>query len=133
MLRGSQHLRLGRGRMAVRRAGGIGAVQWMLKRNCSVTPRSCSRLYAPLCVVSLGVGRLLLAAGRAPGDAVRLARAAGGGGGAAGYARHAADGERIALQRGRLVVETGDGGPLSSAIEFAPDWVRVETGDGDAR
>ena len=41
------------------------------------------------------------------------------------YARHATDGERIALEQGRLVVELENGGTVERA-EFLQHQVRVE-------
>jgi uncharacterized membrane protein len=41
------------------------------------------------------------------------------------YARHAADGERIYLREGRLLVELEQAGHLERA-EFSREWVRVE-------
>ncbi len=46
------------------------------------------------------------------------------------YARHAADGEKISLQGGRLVVEFEHGGQLEREV-FNPAWVRVEPKSGD--
>ncbi len=41
------------------------------------------------------------------------------------FARHAADGERISLAGGHLVVELESGGK-SQRLEFAREWVRIE-------
>jgi len=46
------------------------------------------------------------------------------------YARHATDGEKIALQDGRLVVELENGGNYERA-EFLPHQVRIEPQAGD--
>jgi len=104
--------------------------QWFLKRNCSVTPAQLGWLYVSLCVVSLGIGTLFWFLGAplvlpfawielvAVGCAFVL------------YARHATDGEKIALQGGRLVVELENGGHYERA-EFLPHQVRVEPHTGD--
>jgi uncharacterized membrane protein len=100
-------------------------IDWMLKRNCSVTPTQLGWAYGMLCVVSLciGVGFWLLGAPFVLGFAwVELI--------AVGlaffmYARHASDGEMISLRGSQLVVETESAGRRERA-EFNRDWVRVE-------
>ena len=79
------------------------SIHWFLKRNCSVTPSQLGWLYASLCVISLGIGTVFWVNGAplvlpfawleltAVGVAFML------------YARHATDGEKIALQGGRHV------------------------------
>ena len=79
---------------------------WFLKRNCSVTPAQLAWLYLSLCVVLLGIGCFFWLQGALlilPFASLELALV-----GVAFllYARHAADGERISLQGGRLVVES---------------------------
>src|SRR5690606_17313129 len=77
-------------------------IHWFLKRNCSITPSQLGWLYASLCVVSLAIGfgfwvrgaRLVLPFAWLELAAVGVAFLF--------YARHATDGERIALQEGRL-------------------------------
>ncbi len=101
------------------------SIHWFLKRNCSVTPAQLCWLYASLCLVSLGIGTMLWFRGAPlvlPFAWIELA--------AVGlafvlYARHATDGEKIALADGRLVVELENGGHYERA-EFLPHQVRVE-------
>ena len=109
---------------------GSPAVQWLLKRNCSVTPAQLLGLYVSLCIVSLGIAGFFWVHGAtlvmpfawlellAVGAAFRV------------YARHATDGERIVLQGSRLVVELESAGRLERA-EFNREWVRVEPKSGD--
>ncbi|MDB5731805.1 MAG: hypothetical protein JWQ03_1700 [Variovorax sp.] len=100
-------------------------IHWFLKRNCSVTPVQLCWLYVSLCMVSLGIAIILWFQGATlvlPFAWVELA--------AVGlafvlYARHATDGEKIALEDGRLVVELENGGHYERA-EFLPHQVRVE-------
>ncbi|PZQ55140.1 MAG: DUF2244 domain-containing protein [Variovorax paradoxus] len=100
-------------------------VHWFLRRNCSITPSQLGWLYASLCVVSMGIGlvfwvhgaRLVLPFAWLELAAVGLAFIL--------YARHATDGERIALEQGRLVVELENGGIVERA-EFLQHQVRVE-------
>ncbi|OOG41272.1 DUF2244 domain-containing protein [Polaromonas sp. A23] len=106
------------------------AVQWQLKRNCSVTPAQLLGLYVSLCVVSLGIAGFFWVQGAtlvmpfawlelvAVGLAFRT------------YARHAKDGERIVLQGSYLVVELESAGRLERA-EFNRECVRVEPRSGD--
>ena len=105
-------------------------IDWMLKRNCSVTPTQLGWAYGMLCVVSLGigVGFWLLGAPFVLGFAwleliaVGLAFFM--------YARHASDGEMISLRGSQLVVETESAGRRERA-EFNRDWVRVEPRTSD--
>jgi uncharacterized membrane protein len=106
------------------------SIHWFLKRNCSVTPSQLGWLYASLCVLSLGIGivfwwhgaRLVLPFAWLELAAVGFAFLV--------YARHATDGEKIALQGGRLVVELENGGHYERT-EFLPHQVRVEPQDSD--
>ncbi|GAA4423923.1 DUF2244 domain-containing protein [Acidovorax lacteus] len=105
-------------------------IDWRLTRNCSVTPAQLGWMYLSLCVVSLGIATFFWVQGAylvmpfawaeiiAVGIAFLL------------YGRHAADGERISLQGGRLVVELETAGRLQRA-EFDRHWVRVEPKSGD--
>ncbi len=106
------------------------AIQWQLRRNCSVTPAQLGWLYLSLCVVSLGIGlffwvqgaTLVLAFAGLEIALVGLAFLA--------YARHATDGEWISLQGTSLVVEKESAGRRERA-EFSRQWVRVEPKSGD--
>ena len=105
-------------------------VQWLLKRNCSVTPTQLLGLFISLSVVSLGIATFFWFQGAtlimpfawiellAVGTAFVI------------YARHARDGEKISLQGGQLVVELETAGRLQRA-EFNREWVRVEPKKGD--
>lgn len=105
-------------------------MQWLLKRNCSLTPTQLCWMYALLCGLSLSVAGMFWWHGAVfvlPFAALEVA--------AVGlafllYARHATDGERICLSEGRLVVELESAGQTQRA-EFAPQWVRVEPKAGD--
>lgn len=105
-------------------------VHWFLKRNCSITPSQLGWLYASLCAMSLGIGiafwmqgaRLVLPLAWLELLAVGIAFLL--------YARHATDGERIALQEGRLIVELETAGNVERA-EFLPHQVRIEPRDSD--
>ncbi|SIR77414.1 DUF2244 domain-containing protein [Pseudacidovorax sp. RU35E] len=106
------------------------SIHWFLRRNCSITPIQLGWAYASLCVVSLGIGavfwlqgaKLILPFAWLELAAVGLAFMF--------YARHATDGERIALQDGRLVIEHEHGGNVERA-EFLRHQVRVEPQGSD--
>jgi uncharacterized membrane protein len=100
-------------------------IHWFLKRNCSVTPGQLGWLYASLCVVSLGIAGIFWVQGARMILPFAWLELAAVGVAFLAYARHAADGERISLQDGHLVVELENAGRLERA-EFHRDWVRVE-------
>jgi uncharacterized membrane protein len=101
------------------------AVQWVLRRNCSVTPRQLLGFYASVCVVSLAIGlgfwfhgapAVLLFAGlelAALGLALLV------------FARHATDRETITLDGADLAVEHRCGSSTRTTL-FRSAWVRVE-------
>jgi uncharacterized membrane protein len=115
-----------------RESGGetAGAVDWELKRNCSLAPRQVLGFYLSLCGVSLtiaagfwwhGVPAVMPFAWvelLAVGVALWV------------YTRHAGDRESIALRDGRLTVVHANGSQVER-VEFQPAWVRVEPEHGD--
>jgi uncharacterized membrane protein len=101
------------------------AVQWLLQRNCSVTPAQLGWLYASLCAVSLAIASVFWSLGAVLVLPFAWIEMAAVGLAFLAYARHAADGERIRLEGRQLVVELENGGQRSRA-EFHRDWVRVE-------
>lgn len=111
-------------------ASGSQGVQWLLKRNCSVTPGQLLGLFASLSVVSLGIATFFWFQGATLIMPFAWAELLAVGTAFVVYARHARDGEKILLQDGRLVVELQTAGRLERA-EFKREWVRVEPKDGD--
>ena len=117
-------------RFGAESSAGERTVRWLLKRNCSITPRQMMSFYATLCVLSLGIAAVFWVQGAtlvmpfawlevlAVGAALLL------------YSRHATDSEDIRLQAGRLTVAHTSGRTTRRA-EFAPDWVRIEPEHGD--
>lgn len=100
-------------------------LQWILRRNCSITPRQLMAVYASLCIVSAVVGAgfwwngapfVLLFAG-VELLLVGLALVV--------YARHASDRETITLSMRDLRVERIFGRQVESA-DFRAEWVCVE-------
>ena len=105
-------------------------VQWLLKRNCSVTPSQLLGLFLSLSVVSLGIATFFWFQGATLIMPFAWAELLAVGAAFLVYARHARDGEKISLEGGQLVVELETAGRLQRA-EFNREWVRVEPKDGD--
>lgn len=112
------------------RAHALVSIEWLLKRNCSLSPKQLLAVYASLCVMSLGIATYFWMNGATlvmPFAWVELLVV---GAALLFYARHATDQECIALQPGRLTVEHLSGGHVERA-EFLPERVRVEPRDDD--
>ena len=105
-------------------------VQWLLQRNCSVTPGQLMGLFASLSVVSLGIATFFWFQGATLIMPFAWAELIAVGIAFTVYARHARDGEKILLNDGQLVVELQTAGRLERS-EFNREWVRVEPKDGD--
>ncbi len=105
-------------------------VQWLLKRNCSVTPNQLLGLFLSLSVVSMGIATFFWFQGATLVMPFAWLELLALGVAFSIYARHARDGEKIVLQGSRLVVELETGGRMQRA-EFNREWVRVEPKDGD--
>jgi uncharacterized membrane protein len=95
---------------------------WILKRNCSLTPRQSAAAYALLCTGSFGIALVFLLQGIWIVLAFSLVEMAAVGWALLHYARHALDVERIALTERSLVVERIDAGRRS---QFQLDPVRT--------
>lgn len=100
-------------------------IDWQLRRNCAVTPAQMGWFYGSICVVSVGIGLLCWQLGGTLVLAFTGVELVAVGVAFLVYARHAADGERIFLQDGRLLVEREQAGHLERT-EFCSEWVRVE-------
>jgi uncharacterized membrane protein len=124
--------------------GAAGArLEWLLRRNCSLTPMQLFGVYLSLCAVSLVIALGFTWRGASPvlafaGIELLLVGAA-----LLIYARHAADQERIVLAGESLAVEHRHGAQTDGA-RFRAAWVRVEpltsdrslielTGDGQSQ
>ncbi len=110
--------------------GGAGGLQWVLKRNCSNTPRQLFGTYLALCAVSLTIALGFTWHGASPvlafaGIELLLVGAA-----LLVYARHATDQECITLADGALSVEHRRGQQTEHA-QFRAAWVRVEPRHGE--
>lgn len=110
-------------------AGGRAVVQWLLRRNCSVTPRQLAGCYVALCTISL----LIALAFAWHGATVVLAFAGlellAVGVAMLVFARHACDRELLTLDSGRLHVEQHVGSTVRHT-EFVAEHLRVEPAAG---
>ncbi|RKP58797.1 DUF2244 domain-containing protein [Pararobbsia silviterrae] len=100
---------------------------WMLKRNCSVSPKQFFVFYVGLCLVSLSIALTVVYWGAwlvLPFTGLDLLVV---GVAFVIYARHAVDYEYIRLCEHRLVIERVSADRVSQ-YEFNPRWVRVEPG-----
>ena len=109
---------------------GSAGMQWVLKRNCSITPAQLFGTYLALCAVSLGIALGFTWHGAMPvlafaGIELLLVGAA-----LLVYARHATDQERITLADGALSVEH-QRGPQTERTQFRAAWVRIEPHHGE--
>ena len=111
-------------------AGSEWAVEWKLKRNCSMAPRQLLGFYSVLCVLSLAVATFFWWQGARMVMPFTWVELVAVGVAMLVYARHAADNESIALRDDRLTVELASGNRLER-VEFQPQWVRVEPEAGD--
>jgi uncharacterized membrane protein len=101
------------------------AHQWVLKRNCALTPRQLGGWFGSLALVSLLLAAVFAARGAwlvFPFSLVEIC--------ALGYAfvwwsRHAGDYERIVITADLLSVETSSGQRVQR-VEHRPAWARVE-------
>jgi len=104
--------------------------QWLLRRNCSLTPRQMASVFVLLSVVSLGIAGFFWSQGAWMVLPFALLEVLAVGLAFVLYARHAVDRERICLRDDRLVVELESAGRTERA-EFRRAWVRVEPRAGD--
>ena len=107
-------------------------LHWILRRNCSVTPQQLGAMFVLLSVLSLTVAAFFWSQGAwmvLPFSALELLAVAVA---FLMYGRHAADGEHISLQNGRLVVEREEAGSLSR-VELAGSAVRVDVSADERR
>lgn len=100
------------------------ARRWILKRNCSLTPRQSLAFYALLCCASFGIAFVFLLQGIWMVLAFALVEMTAVGLALLHYARHALDVETIALGEGALVIERIDAGRREE-IRLDPTWLRV--------
>jgi uncharacterized membrane protein len=101
---------------------------WILKRNCSLSPRQLAIAYALLCSGALGIALIFVLQGIWFVFAFAVLELAGVALALLHYARHALDHEHIALTEGSLLVERVRGG-RREAIRLDPHWTRISLPD----
>ncbi|MGZ8341818.1 MAG: DUF2244 domain-containing protein, partial [Telluria sp.] len=99
--------------------------EWLLQRNCSMSPRQAGIAYGFLCLFTFAIA----AAFALNGFWVVLAYAVVESGAVAcallHYARHASDREHIALSDGCLLVERIQAGDVRQ-VRLDPYWTRID-------
>lgn len=100
-------------------------IEWLLKRNCSITPRQLFGVYLSLCALSLTIASGFALVGASPVLAFAGIELLLVGTALLVYARHATDHERITLAGAALCVEHQNGSQRARK-EFRAAWVRVE-------
>lgn len=105
-------------------------VQWVLRRNCSITPRQLATFYASLCLLSLLIAAGFVLAGASVVLAFTGLELALVGLALLVYARHARDGDTLTLSGESLAVEQALGG-RTRRTEFRAEWVSVEPSHGE--
>jgi uncharacterized membrane protein len=98
---------------------------WLIKRNCSASPRQLAVVFASLVAVSFAFGVAFAAQGLwmvLPFAGLEVAAVAAA---FLCYGRHAADFERIELRGGQVVVARQEG-TQRTEVSFDLPWVRVE-------
>jgi uncharacterized membrane protein len=98
--------------------------EWLLRRNCSLTPAQTAVAFAVLCLLSLAVGCVFVWLGYWYVLLFSLAETVGAAAAFLHYARHAADYEHVVLTAGCLLVERVSGGEVNQTC-FEPCWTRV--------
>src|SRR5438132_536103 len=102
--------------------------EWLLKRNCSLSPRQVGRAYGYLCLFSFLIAAAFTLHGYWPVLIFALLEMAGVGLALLHYARHATDHEHIALSEGCLLVERVLAGHLSQ-VRLDPCWTKIAVPD----
>jgi len=102
--------------------------EWLMKRNCSLSPRQALLVYALLSGATLGIALVFTFKGAWMVLAFALIEAAAVGAALLHYSRHALDHERIRLQDGWLLVEHADG-QRRHVLRLDPSHARVHLPD----
>lgn len=104
-------------------------MQWLLKPNCSMSPRQLGGVYLSLCAVAALIGGFFYAQGAPWVAAFAGAELLALGVALLVFARHAADRETITLQHGHLRVQRAHGG-RTTEHELPLQWLVVEPAAG---
>ncbi|MES2264516.1 MAG: DUF2244 domain-containing protein [Pseudomonadota bacterium] len=98
--------------------------EWLLRRNCALTPRQTALAYGLLCLLSFGVATLFLLLGVWQVLFFTVLEMTAVAAAFLYYARHAADYEYIVLTRGCLLVERVSAGKVRQTF-LDPGRTRV--------
>lgn len=98
--------------------------EWLLKRNCSLSPRQVAVAYGLLCLFAFAIAAVFAVHGVWFVFAFTLLEMAAVGAALLHYARHATDHEHIALSEGCLLVERVQAGQLSQ-VRLDPCWTKI--------
>lgn len=113
-------------RMLIAVPGGTAsAMQWLFKRNCSITPRQLGGVYASLCLVSFVIAAFFFWHGAPYVAAFAGLELLAVGAALLVFARHAGDRETLTLLGRSLLVEQCHG-PRVERTDLAADWLSVE-------
>ncbi|WP_020652335.1 DUF2244 domain-containing protein [Massilia niastensis] len=102
--------------------------EWVMRRNCSLTPRQAMLVYLLLSVATLGIALVFTLRGAWMVMAFALVESGAIGVAMLYYARHALDQERILLGDGWLRVEWTDGARRVD-VSLDPHYTRVTLAD----
>ncbi len=100
------------------------AHEWLLKRNCALSPRQVGKAYGMLCAFVLSIGVAFALHGVWFVFAFAVAEIAAFALALLHYARHATDQEHIALSDGCLLIERIEAGALQQ-IRLDPYWTKI--------
>lgn len=103
-------------------------LEWLMKRNCSMTPRQALLVYALLCCATLGIALIFTLRGAWMVLAFALIESAAVGAALLHYCRHALDHERVRLAGGALLVEHAEG-RHRRVVRLDPHHARVSLVD----
>lgn len=108
---------------------GLPALQWLLRPNCSITPRELGLMYLSLCCVSLLIGSFFFVQGAPFVLAFAGVELAAVGVALLAFARHAGDRETLTLVGRSLQVEQCFGSRVQRT-QFVAEWLHVEPAAG---
>jgi uncharacterized membrane protein len=98
--------------------------EWVLQRNCSLTPRQLAGAYGVLCTAAFGIAFVFALYGIWFVFAFAACEMAAIAAALLHYARHALDREHIALSERCLLVERVQGGH-TERVRLDPHWTRI--------
>lgn len=104
------------------------ASQWILRRNCSLSPRELLAIFGSLACLSLGMATYWASQGAWMVTPFAVAECLALGVAFLVYARHACDCERVILTASEVRVELSQGRRLQQVV-LPREWLRIEGAD----